>query len=268
MPLLQIVFLVGVVMLAAAPVPVAAQTPPYGDRVSRGRDVTPAYEGYRRNPDGTYTMYFGYMNRNYEEELDIPVGPDNHVDPGGDRGQPTHFYPRRNSFLFTVVVPKDWGLERKVVWTLTMRGKTNQARGWLQPEWEINDEIVMMNSGGGADLENKPPVITGAGSQSVTLPNAVALTATAQDDGRPKRQRVTLDPEAVGAAAQGVSVRWIHYRGPAGVRFGPGASASGYDKPVTAATRASFKAPGVYVLRAVASDGSLEAFHDVTVTVK
>jgi hypothetical protein len=262
MRLLKILFL----FLVA--VPLASQTPPYGDRISRGRDVTPAYEGYRRNADGTYTMYFGYLNRNYEEELDIPIGPDNNVDPGGDRGQPTHFYPRRNSFLFTVVVPKDWGLERKVVWTLTIRGKTNQAKGWLQPEWEINDEIVMMNSAGAADLENKPPVITGAGPQTVTLPNTVTLTATAQDDGRPRSRRVNLDPEGADASAPGLSVRWIHYRGPAGVKFGPGAAASGYEKPVTATTTASFKTPGIYVLRAVASDGSLRASHDVTVTVK
>src|SRR5207244_457205 len=79
----------------AAVVSSPAQAPPYADRISRGRDVTPAYEGWRRNPDGTFTMYFGYMNRNYDEELDIPIGPDNNVDPGGDRGQPTHFYPRQ-----------------------------------------------------------------------------------------------------------------------------------------------------------------------------
>ena len=103
--------LLGLGILAALPLRSTAQAPPYAERVSRGGDVTPAYEGWRRNSDGTFTMYFGYMNRNYEEELDIPIGPDNNVDPGGDRGQPTHFYPRRNRFLFTVAVPKDWGLE-------------------------------------------------------------------------------------------------------------------------------------------------------------
>ena len=44
-------------------------------------------------------------------------------------------------------------------------------------------------------------------------------------------------------------------------------AATGYGKPVTSTMQASFKAPGVYVLRAIASDGLLEAFHDVTVTV-
>ena len=54
-------------------------------------------------------MWFGYMNRNYEEELDLPVGADNTFEPGGDRGQPTHFTPRRHKDVFKVTVPKDFG---------------------------------------------------------------------------------------------------------------------------------------------------------------
>ena len=117
-----------VVMLAAA-VGLIAQI-----QYRRGQDVTPAFEGWTANPDGSFNLYFGYLNRNYEEEVDIPVGADNTIDPGGDRGQPTHFYPRRQSFVFKVVIPKDWGLEKKLTWTLTIRGKTNVAKGWLQPE--------------------------------------------------------------------------------------------------------------------------------------
>jgi len=252
----------------AGVVPAGAQTPPYLERVSRGRDVTPAYEGWRRNPDGTFAMYFGYLNLNYEEELDIPIGLYNNVDPGGDRGQPTHIYPRRNRFLFTVVVPRDWGLERKVVWSLTVRGKTNTAKGWLQPEWEINDEIVMMNTGGGADLQNKPPVITGPAAQTITLPNTLTLTAVARDDGRPNPKRVAVDPEGNPVGGQGLSLRWIFYRGPAGATLEPATAVVGYEKPVEATATVRFKSAGVYVLRAIASDGSLETFHDVTVTVK
>src|ERR1700722_16219502 len=131
---------------------------------SRGQDVTPAFEGWQRNPDGTFTMFFGYMNRNYEEEVDIPIGPNNTIEPGGDRGQPTHFYPRRQNFVFSLVVPKDWDPKQKLVWTLTVRGKTNYAKGWLQPEWEVNNEVIMENLGNGAkDMENKPPSLTGGG---------------------------------------------------------------------------------------------------------
>jgi hypothetical protein len=276
-------FLTSAFLLLTPPVFSRAQQAPYTGqvRIARGQDVTPSFEGWMPNPDGTFRMYFGYMNRNYEEDLDIPIGTDNKVefigngggvsgsDDGGDKGQPTHFYPRRQRMVFSVVVPKDWGLERKVVWTLTTHGKTNVAKGWLQPEWQINKEVIMQETGGGADLENQAPVfVSGSGPQTVTLPNTVTLTATAQDDGRPK-PRVVRDVEDVDAPVPaGLSVRWIQYRGPAGVRFEPGKAASGYQKPVTSATTASFKVPGVYVLRAIASDGALTTFHDVTVTVK
>ncbi len=229
--------------------------------------MVPVYEGWRPNPDGTFTLYFGYFNRNYQEELDIPIGPENGIDPGNDRGQPTHFYPRRNLYVFKVVVPKDWGLERKVVWTLSIRGKTNTAKGWLQPDWEINDEVMMENAVAANDPENEPPLISGAGPQTMNLPNTVTLTATAQDDGRPK-PRAQRNSDEGDSPPHGLSVRWIQYRGPGPVTFGPESHASGSGKPLTSTTTASFQVPGIYVLRAIASDGALEAFHDITVTVK
>src|SRR5579864_1569352 len=88
---------------------------------ARGQNVAPVFEGWERNPDGTFSMVFGYLNRNYEEEVDIPVGPANSITLGAgapvDRGQPTHFYPRRQRFLFRVAVPKDWDKQQKVIWT-------------------------------------------------------------------------------------------------------------------------------------------------------
>src|SRR5437899_9218561 len=66
-----------------------------------GQSVAPVFEGYDVNPDGSFNMWFGYMNRNYEEELDIPTGPNNSFEPGGpDRGQPTHFSVRRHKDVF------------------------------------------------------------------------------------------------------------------------------------------------------------------------
>jgi hypothetical protein len=265
-----------VVLLALAPlvfvvfvVSVFGQIP-YSGQYNRGQDVVPVYEGFMPNPDGTYTMYFGYFNRNYEEQLDIPLGPNNTMDPGSDRGQPTHFYPRRRFFVFSVVVPKDWGLERRVTWTLGIRGKTNIARGWLQPDWEINNEVMMENAGAVNDPENERPVITGSGSQTITLPASVTLTATAKDDGRPKPRRRDAAGTDEGNGPQGLSIRWIQYRGPGPVTFNSTApaAAAANGQSLTSSTTATFKLPGVYVLRAVASDGLLEAFHDVTVTVK
>ena len=70
--------------------------------------MSPAYEGWEIGADGTKYFVFGYMNRNWDEELDVPVGPDNSFNIGGaDQGQPTHFLPRRNRFIFRVPVPQD-----------------------------------------------------------------------------------------------------------------------------------------------------------------
>ena len=69
------------------------------------QSIAPAYEGWEQNDDGTFNLVFGYMNRNWDQELDVPIGPDNRLDPGGpDRGQPTHFQPRRNRHVFRVRV--------------------------------------------------------------------------------------------------------------------------------------------------------------------
>ena len=96
-------------------------------RYATGQNVVPVFEGWERNADGSFNMVFGYMNRNYEEAVDVPVGPDNALEPGGvDQGQPAHFYPRRQQYVFYVRVPKDWG-KKDLVWTLTSHGKTEKA---------------------------------------------------------------------------------------------------------------------------------------------
>jgi len=246
-------------------------------KYARGQNVAPAFEGWEKNPDGTYNFVFGYLNRNYEEEVDIPIGPDNSIEPGGDRGQPTHFYARRQRFVFRVTVPKDWDKQQKVVWTLTSRGRTDQAKGWLQPEWELNDEVISENNGGGVlQASNEPPSITGSPGQTITLPETATLTVTAQDDGIPKpRPRPTTPPASADSNGpaepprrdRGVQIKWIVYRGPGKVKFDPDTSPYIYGKPVTLSSKVSFGAPGTYVLLAIASDGQLSSTHTVTVTV-
>src|SRR4051812_39660647 len=91
-----------------------------------GQDITPAFDGWEENSDGTFNLVFGYFNRNWDEELDIPIGPGNSLEPGApDQGQPTHFFPRRNRYVFRVKVPKDFG-NKELTWTLTASGKTNK----------------------------------------------------------------------------------------------------------------------------------------------
>ena len=251
-------------------------------RYARGQNVAPAFEGWERNSDGTFNMVFGYLNRNYEEEVDIPIGPDNRIDlDGDDRGQPTHFYPRRQRFVFKVVVPRDWDKNRKVVWTLTSRGRTETAKGWLQLEWELNPGVLSENSGGGVLEEgNQAPVTEGSPAETVTLPNPLTVRISAIDDGLPKPPRrrssaATATPDPAAAPdpntrtrrQEGLRIRWIQYRGPGKVTFDPGNAPAVYGKPVDLTTKVSFSAPGTYLLRAIASDGQLESIHEVTVTV-
>ncbi len=252
-------------------------------RYARGQNVAPAFEGWERNPDGTFNMVFGYLNRNYEEQVDIPIGPNNSVDLGGDdRGQPTHFYPRRQRFVFKVAVPKDWDKNRKVAWTLTSHGRTDVAKGWLQPEWELNQGVYSENNGGGVLEEgNQAPFVEGSRAQTVTLPSPLTLKVSAIDDGLPKPPRRTPNAAIATAAAapanpdpnnrrrstQGLRIRWIQYRGPGKVTFDPDNAPAVYGKPVDLTTKVSFSAPGTYLLRAIASDGQLESIHEVTVTV-
>jgi hypothetical protein len=113
-----------------------------------GQNVAPYFEGWEQNPDGSFSMVFGYLNRNYREELNIPLGPNNVIEPTGlAQPQPTYFYPRRHRYLFRVRVPKDWG-KKDVIWTLTSNGKTEKAYGNLVPEQAVDEDVIVHNRGG------------------------------------------------------------------------------------------------------------------------
>jgi len=164
---------------------------------SKGQPVYPAYEGWQQNPDGSYDMIFGYMNENWEEEVNVPVGPDNNIEPSGpDRGQPTRFYPRRNRFVFRVRVPKDWG-DKDLTWTLTTHGKTLKAYGSLRIDYMLDDMVFTSETGaigaGNSTPEiraNKPPTLEAAGDtvRTVKAGERLTLTAHVTDDGVPKRK--------------------------------------------------------------------------------
>src|SRR5262245_41048495 len=127
-------------------------------RYNSGQAVVPIYEGWIRKPDGSFDMVFGYFNRNYVEEVVLPVGPANTFEPEGpDVGQPAYFYPRLHRFAFRVNVPGDWG-SKEVAWTLTAHGKTEKAVGTLAPIWEIDWVVEIQNAGGGGvDETTKGP---------------------------------------------------------------------------------------------------------------
>jgi len=251
-------------------------------KFSSGQNIVPYFEGWIRNADGTFDLVFGYFNRNWQEELAIPAGPENVVEPGpADRGQPTYFLPRRQRWVFRIRVPKDFG-KQVVTWTITARGRTEKAYGELLPVEEITERIVMTsgNLNPGEDDPNKPPTVAVAPVPSVSVNTPVTLTATVSDDGLPKprpaapvRTPAPGDATAIQAQAnssaparpRGLTVTWMPLRAPAKVTFAPSGPA-----PVTdgkAVVTARFAERGTYVLRATASDGALTTKTDVTLTV-
>ena len=222
-----------------------------------GQTVTPVFEGWYRNPDGSYSLSFGYYNRNTEEEIDVPLGADNYLEPRtSDGAQPTHFVARRHWGVFAVKVPADFG-QQKVVWTLNVRGQSFAIPGSLKKGWEI-DAIQ-----GEADTGNLPPVLKfaadgpeGRGPAGVTAGPLSAqrgvpleLVVFATDDGRASSGIASDGRENVP-----VTLTWFLHQGPAAVQFrdsAPKPDASG--KAVTGVT---FTVPGDYILRVRANDVS------------
>jgi hypothetical protein len=263
-------------------------------RYMTGQNVVPVFEGWERNADGSFNMVFGYMNRNYEEEVDVPVGPDNSIEPGGpDQAQPTHFYARRQQFMFKVRVPRDWG-QKDVVWTITSHGKTEKAFGTLAPVWEIDTSVYQQNRGGPGELHepDAPPKISlvGAAQRTAMAGQPVTLEATVTDDGLPKPRasrsgggsRAGADGRGVIPARQNpltqavvhldpdvrLGVTWVVHRRsvPAEVRFAP--QRVKVEDSGKASTTVTFAQAGVYTLRAYADDGVLLDTADVIVNVK
>jgi hypothetical protein len=307
--------------------PVGAQT---RFTYSKGQTVAPSYEGWTPNDDGSFTLYFGYMNANWLEEFDVPIGPDNAIEPGGpDQGQPTHFYPRRNPFLFTIRVPREFG-EKELIWTLTTNGVTERAYASLKTDYLINNQVISLEVGG--DLgstrdelrDNIPPdlELQGTKRRSAKVGEPLTLLAIAGDpdnlpprrDGKPQpglrvkradgkiykpntraptgdanlaetvyRPPGTSSPQS----GPGLRLSWIVYRGKAAaVTFTPDQMKTWTDSRAYGnspwsppyiipeppqegrwETRATLHEPGTYVLRAIASDGSLFTYADVTVDV-
>ena len=225
-----------------------------------GQSVTPSFEGWFRNPDGTFSILFGYFNRNQKEEVDLPVGPSNRIEPGGpDRGQPTHFLTGRMWGVFTVTVPKDFGKD-KLTWTLVSSERTAAIPASLDPLWEIapfqdatENTPPRVRLPGGASVQGPKPVIAelnGAVGTPLTLSVAVS------DDEK-------LVPGARKPKTPPATVTWSKYRGPGGVSFGADRPPVRPDDPQPAtgfagkaSTTATFSEPGDYMLYLVANDWS------------
>jgi hypothetical protein len=224
-----------------------------------GQTVSPAFEGWYPNGDGTFSLSFGYFNRNSKEVVDVPVGPENFVSPGAqNQNQPTHFQPGRHWGVFAVKVPADFG-DKTVVWTLQTRGETFEIPGRLHPNWQI--DALEGEAGSG----NTPPALRfaeagpegsgpfgamAAAPLTATVGKPVTVTVWARDDGRAATSVATG-----GRGAAPVTVTWFKHQGPGSVTFKPPSAripAAGGSAP----TEAVFGEPGAYVLRVRANDAS------------
>ena len=290
--------LLAVLTVLAMPTTAGAQTRP---SYMHGQNVSPAYEGWEEDDEGRRYFLFGYMNRNWEEELDVPAGPDNSIEPGGpDAGQPTHFLPRRNRFVFRVAVPEGFDEDDELVWTLTTAGVTEQAYATLRLDYLVDDLVQASEQGalgaGRSDATmraNTAPVlrIEGDRTRRVRVGEPLALVAVASDDGVPKPRRRRRNPwrppvQVTVGSATGLRVSWYVYRSDGPVTFDPPQvkvwedTRTGANSPWSPgwltpdpppdggwAAEVVFNEPGTYVLRCLASDGALGTTADVTVTV-
>ena len=297
---------------------------------TKGQNISPAYEGWEQGADGQKYFLFGYMNRNWVEEVDVPIGAENGFNVGGaDQGQPTHFLPRRNRFVFRVKVPAGFTEKDELIWTLTTHGKTEKAYATLRPDYVVDDVVKASETGAlGAGTSspevrsNTPPSvhIQEVKARSVRAGRPILLVSDMKDDGIPKPRGEGFAGSAVGSTARldavaattqsenltrpnramqppsrvtvgknvGLHVSWFVYRGPAGatVTFDPPqvkawedtrAGANSPWAPIWSApalppdgkqpVQVTFSEPGTYVLRALADDGALTAYDEVTIVV-
>ena len=206
------------------------------------KTISPVFDGWFKNPDGTLTLFFGYFNRN-REETPIEVGPNNRVAPlPKDRRQPTNFLPQRQRHVFHVDVPSDW--DGEITWTVSAPGTDHreQTTGSLKKIYEIENP---------------------SGRYAPHLHGFLPQMITARV-GKP----VALDGSASPANVQRgeLTFRWSKNRGPA-------AGHVVFSFPTAMATTATFSEAGKYVLQLrieerVNMGGSSEEHHtDALVTV-
>ena len=278
------------------------------DTYQFGQHIEPAYEGWHPNADGTFSFMFGYMNENWTEQPDVAVGDNNFFSPGdADRGQPTHFLPRRNRFTFEVVVPSDWG-ERELVWTLNVNGVERKAYATLKDDYLVDNMVIASETGSlGAGTSspesraNIPPVVTIQGDdiRTARVGEEISFVTQVIDDGLPKARRESTTSEdalqrrmmrpptriTVGKI-NGLFLSWNKYRGPGNVTFDPPMPKPWEDTRTSANSpwgalwlppeapedglyeaTATFDAPGTYILWGRADDGGLYTDGYITVNV-
>jgi hypothetical protein len=250
----------GVVMMSGFDLRVLAQTPqlPLQPARDNGQSITGAFEGWYQNADGSYTLLVGYFNRNVKQLVDIPVGPNNRIEPGGpDYGQPTHFEPRRQWGVFAIKVPKDFG-DKRLTWTITANGQTTSLPIGVIKDYQVEPfkEVAQGNEPPKIQFDPKGPVFQGPPAApgpalSGVVGQPVTLAATITDD-------APTDPDLspVQLKQPPLVISWHKFRGPGDVKFEK--VRPSVEKDGQTSTTATFSAPGEYVLRAQVNDRSGE----------
>jgi hypothetical protein len=228
--------------------------------------VAPYFDGWFDNGDGTVTYSFGFMNRNTEEIVDIPMGENNYITPAQYDGiQPTHFpvYNRRGfngkreRGTFGVTVPKD-GTE--VVWTLTHAGRSYSIPGRAtSPAYELSREPAAFGSLRPAirfsptGPESRGPDGIMAERVMATVGTPVTLSALMQDRG----DRTGYDTDR---NVYPVRAEFLLHQGPAEISFAPATVTAEVEDSASeggvaaaawsvATTQATFTEPGEYMVR-------------------
>ena len=253
-----VIWLTGVTLVLSTVVR-AAQAPaqlPLDPVRETGQSVIGAYEGWYQNPDGSYSLLVGYFNRNQKETLDIPVGPNNRIDPGGpDMGQPTYFLPRRQWGVFVIKVPKDFG-KSTLTWTLVANGQTTVIPLNLDPLWIVAPfkDVAIGNTppsirfDAEGDRHQGPPASISR-SYMTSTSRPLALTVWVDDDGvrAPEARERPKTP----------TITWSKFRGPGQVTFDKAQPAVD-EKTGAVTTNATFASAGEYILRVQANDATGE----------
>lgn len=249
---------VGVYLLLGAVVLTAraahAQLPGGVIRHDRGQNVAPVYEGFFRTEDGRTFASFGYLNKNFEEAIDVPIGPDNRITPGPeDQGQPTHFLTRRHRGVFAFELPENVQ-DGEVRWILNVRGQILEIPVNLDVEYLIR----ALRADTGRHPGNVPPTVELAADGPASFGPAGKTTTASAKVGSPITIEAWVTDDGLGSVGEPVlDAHWSKYRGPGEVAF---ADAEPPVESGKASTTATFEAPGEYTLYLRTSDGSNSSF--------
>jgi len=268
-------FAVVAIALVAGTLIVSAdgQLLPSSPKKAFGASISPAFEGWYDNPDGTHTFLIGYYNRNWNTAIDVPIGPNNRFEPGDpDRGQPTHFVPNRGWGMFTITVPKATAPTEKLWWTLTVNGVTQRVSFYMSPDYNItpqqaseespggkyNRPAILRLSDGGARIQNPVASIATAIERTATTGTAMPIDFWIEDDAL----YASGSNAPIGERAKIVDVIVSKYRGPGEVTIAKdtaklttvkgGKPAEPYAG--TGSITASFSEAGTYFLHVTVND--------------